>query len=121
MTQPHAPLAGRLVTSALACSTTANTITVCADGYDHVSINAANDDDLIQLAADHPRDDLHVVASVFAEPTASCDDIVARSSASCCTQCCERNSLRLSRILIKGAPVESCESQLSKLRYGPRK
>ena len=76
MTRPHAPLAGRLVTSALACSTTANTITVCADGYDHVSINAANDDDLIQLAADHPRDDLHVVASVFAEPTASCDDIV---------------------------------------------
>ena len=84
MTRPHDPTAGRLVTSALACSTTANTITVCAEGCDHVSINAANDaangaandDDLIQLAADHPRDDLHIVASVFAEPTASCDDIV---------------------------------------------
>ena len=76
MTRPHAPLALLLATSALVCATTADTITVCAEGCDHVSINAANDDDLIQLAADHPRDDLHVVASVFAEPTASCDDIV---------------------------------------------
>ncbi|MCP4834785.1 MAG: hypothetical protein GY895_08460, partial [Phycisphaera sp.] len=56
MTRPHAPLALLLATSALACVTTADTITVCAEGCDHVSINAAidaaNDGDVIQLAAE---------------------------------------------------------------------
>ena len=56
MTRPHAPLALLLATSALACATTADTITVCAEGCDHVSVNAAidaaNDGDVIQLAAE---------------------------------------------------------------------
>ena len=56
MTRPHAPLALLLATLALACATTADTITVCLEGCDHVSINAAidaaNDGDVIQLAAE---------------------------------------------------------------------
>ncbi|MCP4937910.1 MAG: hypothetical protein GY921_01890, partial [Phycisphaeraceae bacterium] len=56
MTRPHAPLALLLVTSAFACVTTAETITACAEGCDHVGINAAidaaKDGDVIQLAAE---------------------------------------------------------------------
>lgn len=56
MPRTNSPITLLLVTSTLACVTTADTITVCADGCDHTSINAAidaaKDGDVIQLAAE---------------------------------------------------------------------